>query len=142
MWISTLLSIPPMLFLLDTTRAGSTLFYMMAFLEGFLVSITGPNVRSILQNVTTPSCRGTAFAIFNLTDDLGKGVGPVFVVFLITLCHDDRRKAFNIIIMFWLLCSLLLGLIGILFFIIINAIIIINIIDQYLPLKKMKGLYK
>jgi len=54
MWISTLLSIPPMLFLLNCKQAGSTLFYLMSFLCGFLVSITGPNVRSILQNVTTP----------------------------------------------------------------------------------------
>jgi len=56
MWISTLLSIPPMLFLLNCKQAGSTLFYLMSFLCGFLVSITGPNVRSILQNVTTPRC--------------------------------------------------------------------------------------
>jgi hypothetical protein len=27
----------------------------------------------VLQNVTTPETRGSAFSMFNLTDDLGKG---------------------------------------------------------------------
>jgi hypothetical protein len=29
-----------------------------------------------LQNVCTPEVRGSAFAIFSLTDDIGKGLGP------------------------------------------------------------------
>lgn len=29
-----------------------------------------------LQNVCLPEIRGTAFALFTLTDDIGKGLGP------------------------------------------------------------------
>ena len=39
---------------------------------GVLTSLTGVNVRAVLQNVTRPSGRGISFAIFNLTDDMGK----------------------------------------------------------------------
>lgn len=28
------------------------------------------------QNVCVPAIRGTAFAVFSLTDDIGKGLGP------------------------------------------------------------------
>lgn len=34
---------------------------------------------------------GTAFAFFNLSDDLGKGAGPVLVVALIKACNGVRR---------------------------------------------------
>jgi hypothetical protein len=34
---------------------------------------------------------GTAFAFFNLADDLGKGAGPVLVVALIKACGGARR---------------------------------------------------
>jgi hypothetical protein len=34
---------------------------------------------------------GTAFAFFNLADDLGKGAGPVLVVALIKACDGSRR---------------------------------------------------
>jgi hypothetical protein len=33
-------------------------------------------VYSVVQNVCTPEVRGSAFAIFSLTDDIGKGLGP------------------------------------------------------------------
>ena len=49
----------------------STLFLL--FIVGLVVSINGPNIRTLLQNVTSPECRGTAFAFFTLADDLGKG---------------------------------------------------------------------
>ena len=47
-----------------------------------------------LQNVCAPETRGTAFAIFNLTDDIGKGAGPgesvlllcVYVYYMSTIC--------------------------------------------------------
>jgi hypothetical protein len=80
----------------------------MAFVSGFLVSITGPNVRSVLQNVCAPEVRGTAFAVFALTDDLGKGFGPFLVYGFIDAFHGDRQAAYSFIIMFWLICGVLL----------------------------------
>ena len=48
----------------------------VAILTGAVVSLTGPNVKAVLQNTTRSSGRGISFSIFNLTDDLGK-VFPV-----------------------------------------------------------------
>lgn len=42
------------------------------------------------QNVTSPETRGSAFSLFNLTDDLGKGGGPVVIAALV-LVLDSRR---------------------------------------------------
>lgn len=58
-------------------------FCLLMFITGLAVSIPGPNVRSILQNVCPPETRGTAFALFNLTDDIGKGGGPVLVALMV-----------------------------------------------------------
>ena len=44
-------------------------------------------MRSVLQNVCTPETRGTAFALFNLTDDIGKGGGPLIVATLVVACN-------------------------------------------------------
>ena len=42
------------------------------------------------QNVTYPENRGTAFALFNLSDDIGKGGGPVLVALLVRIFGDRR----------------------------------------------------
>lgn len=76
MGVTTLLSVLPMLYLLNTSSLGDPGFYFMSVLAGFMVSMNGPNVRVVLQNVCIPEVRGTAFAIFSLTDDIGKGLGP------------------------------------------------------------------
>jgi hypothetical protein len=41
--------------------------------------------------VCCPEVRGTAFAIFTLTDDIGKGAGPMLVVILIEAFDGERR---------------------------------------------------
>ena len=46
---STILGILPMLYLLNTTDYNPGGFYFMALIAGLLVSITGPNVRAVLQ---------------------------------------------------------------------------------------------
>ena len=78
MGLTTLIAVLPFLFLLNATARENDLdvFFLISFIGGAIVSINGPNVRSVLQNVCTPETRGTAFAIFVLTDDLGKGFGP------------------------------------------------------------------
>ena len=73
MGTSTLIGILPMLYVVNCT-GDSVVFYLAFLSAGFIISITGPNIKSLLQNVTIPETRGTSFAIFNLTDDLGKGI--------------------------------------------------------------------
>ena len=74
MFGSTTLGALPLIYCVNGAT-NNFFFYVMMTLGGFLVSMNGPNVRSVLQGVTAPEIRGSAFAIYNLTDDLGKGGG-------------------------------------------------------------------
>ena len=53
----------------------------------------GPIVRACLTNTTAPRARASAFAVFALFDDLGKGFGPVVVARLVRAY--GRRRAFT-----------------------------------------------
>ena len=79
----------------------------MAFLGGALSCVTGTNVRAALIGVNAPETRGTVFAIFNLMDGLGKGVGPAAVASLIAA--HGRLYAFNVGLCMWLVCGALLA---------------------------------
>jgi len=56
--------------------------------------LTGPNVHACVLNVNTPDLRGTAYAVYTLSDDLGKGIGPWLVAVLIKAF--GRETAFNL----------------------------------------------
>eukprot|EP00520_Triparma_pacifica_P006893 CAMPEP_0118632574 /NCGR_PEP_ID=MMETSP0785-20121206/520_1 /TAXON_ID=91992 /ORGANISM="Bolidomonas pacifica, Strain CCMP 1866" /LENGTH=445 /DNA_ID=CAMNT_0006523359 /DNA_START=67 /DNA_END=1401 /DNA_ORIENTATION=- len=72
----------------------------LAICAGFCASITGPNVRAVLQNVTLPEQRGSAFALLNTTDDIGKGAGP-FLISVFVTAFGDRKAAFNFVTLGW-----------------------------------------
>ena len=48
--------------------------------------------------------RGTAFALYNLADDLGRCLGPFIISFLIL--NFGRQIGFNIANGIWFLCGL------------------------------------
>lgn len=73
----------PTLFLINRPIDSFTILLAVAALGGLVVPMTGANVRAILANVNPPHQRGSAFSVFNLTDDLGRGLGPFFVAALI-----------------------------------------------------------
>ncbi|CAN0121241.1 unnamed protein product, partial [Hapterophycus canaliculatus] len=58
------------------------------------------------RNVTLPSTRGTAFGVFNLFDDLGKGLGPALVSVLVA--SRGREDAFTLATLAWLVCGAML----------------------------------
>lgn len=62
----------------------------------------GPNER----NVTLPSTRGTAFGVFNLFDDLGRGLGPALISLLVV--SRGRENAFTTAILGWFACGTML----------------------------------
>ena len=97
----------PFWLLLNTVHAKSSFYYIIAVTgsAGLCVSITGPIVKANLQNVTLPTARGQAFAIFNLFDDFGRGLGPVFIFILISK-FGGRLHAFNIGVLGWILCGI------------------------------------
>ena len=78
-----------------------------AFLAGVLTCVTGTNVRAVIIGVNAPETRGTVFAIFNLMDGLGKGLGPAAVASMIA--SRGRVYAFNVSLCMWLLCGALLA---------------------------------
>lgn len=55
MGCSTMLAVPPILYILNAEIVGDVGFYFMAILGGFLVNMNGPNVRVVLQ-VRVPHC--------------------------------------------------------------------------------------
>ena len=77
----------------------------VALLAGFGCGPTGPIIKATLTNVTHPRERGQAFALFNLFDDFGKGLGPFFVALLIS-GMGGRSEAFNLGIWGWAICGL------------------------------------
>ena len=85
----------------------TTTYFAVALVSGFFITLTGNNVRAMLQNTTRPRGRGTGFAIFALSDDVGKGLGPLAVAGLIAANGGNRRYAFSIAALGWLLCGAL-----------------------------------
>jgi len=81
------------------------ILYLLAFLGGSLAAISGSNAKAVLLNVTPPQVRGTAFGVYNIMDDLGKGVGPVFVAKWVQLL-GSRELSFLLGIGCWLPCSI------------------------------------
>jgi len=79
---------------------------IIAIVAGSMSGITGPIVKSTLQNVTLPHMRGQAFALLNTFDDFGRGLGPAFVAWMIENL-GGRTRAFNIGVTGWILCGIL-----------------------------------
>jgi MFS family permease len=77
----------------------------IAILGGFGSGPTGPIIKATVANVSLPRQRGQAFALFALTDDFGKGLGPYFVSILIVQM-GGRLKAFNLGILGWVICGI------------------------------------
>ncbi|MCZ8344698.1 MAG: MFS transporter [Leptospira sp.] len=105
--VTTLVGIIPALYLLYAQGIVQNmgLFIGLNILTGIMISITGPNVRAVLINVNPPKSRSAIFSIYNLTDDLGKGLGPALSAIILGLT-PDRALALSISILFWIPCGL------------------------------------
>ena len=64
----------------------------------------------VLANVSPPEIRGTAFAFFACTDDIGKGLGPFLVYNLIKTYNGDKAAAYDKAVTAWVACSVVLFL--------------------------------
>lgn len=105
--VTTMLGVIPSLYLLQADAiAGTPLFIVLNIFTGFLISLTGSNVRAILINTNPPRNRSAVFAVYNLTDDLGRGLGPAISAVFLTMI-PDRTLALSISILFWIPCSLI-----------------------------------
>lgn len=80
--------------------------FLLAFITGVMSSTVGPNVRAMIMNVNEPETRGVALALQTTLDDLGKGLGPAIVAFMIS--GLGRETAFLWAAAGWIPCGLLL----------------------------------
>ena len=87
---------------------GMAEFYLpgiLGFLSGFIVTLPSANAKAILMNVNPPERRGSVFAVFNLTDNLGKGIGPFLGGWLIQ--SFGYSFAMNFSVAAWIPCGLI-----------------------------------
>jgi len=84
--------------------------YSLLFLQ--LISYAGPKVRAIISQVNLPEDRGTIFGVFNILDNVGKAIGPLFGGLLIEYLrsigyNDPQAYMWTMIIasLFWIPCS-------------------------------------
>lgn len=45
--------------------------------SGMLITLPAANIKTLLLNVNPPERRGSVFSIFNITDSIGRGLGPI-----------------------------------------------------------------
>lgn len=97
--------LPTALVISYPVRPGTGLLGPIAagFAAGLLAACTGPNVNTMLINVNPPERRGAAFALLNLFNDLGRGLGAWVVGSLAATL--GRVSAFHIANLLWLLCG-------------------------------------
>lgn len=86
-------------------QAGALLWPMVfGFFGAAIATVTASNVKAVLINVNAPETRGTIFSIFNLADDLGKGLSP-FLIGSVLAVFLGRVAAFNVAIAMWFVCA-------------------------------------
>jgi MFS family permease len=78
-------------------------YLWLAICGGLLISVASSNIRAFLMNVNPPEQRGSAFAVFNLTDTIGKGVGPALGG-MILAASQNYQLMLNVAVSFWSLC--------------------------------------
>ncbi|RKX79654.1 MAG: MFS transporter [Spirochaetes bacterium] len=93
----------------DPSVGTLLLFYVLAFVAGFLVSVPSANVKAILMNVNRPEHRGSVFAVFNITDNLGQGFGPALGGLLVS---GGYVFMMDFSIFWWIPCGLLFFLVA------------------------------
>jgi MFS family permease len=95
----------PCMFLLFSKEIINTPYFLLLnIFAGTIISLPISNVRSILITVNQPKERSSIFAVYNLFDDLGRGLGPAFSAILLTIL-PERSTALAVSILFWVPCA-------------------------------------
>ena len=79
------------------------IFFFTTF--GAIGAAAGPNLKGMLMNANSTHSRGTVFALFNLIDNLGKGLGPSVLVVFRYCFGGSRRFAFAAAFSLWFLAA-------------------------------------
>ena len=89
------------------TVSGYVFLLVSGFAAAMVISMTGPNVTTMVMNVNEVENRGKIFSIFNLTNSLGTGIGKL-VGGSLSMILGSMLIALNISTLFWLVCAFLL----------------------------------
>ena len=76
-----------------------------ALFSGALITVAGPNIKAILINANPPEHRGTVFALHNIFDGIGKGMGPFIGGLLIAGMGYTFTVYFSALM--WIPCGLI-----------------------------------
>jgi predicted MFS family arabinose efflux permease len=87
-------------------RGEILLTLLLGFSAAFFVSMTGPNMRTMLLDTNVPENRGAIFSIFNLTDSVGTGIGKYFAGLLSV--SVGLGAAITTSAAFWFPCAIIL----------------------------------
>ncbi len=94
------INLPPAFFEIGGNRM--VMYIAMASIAGIMISVASSNNKAIVMNVNRPEHRGSVFSIFNITDSIGKGVGPALGGLLVSSGYVFMM---NFAISWWLLCA-------------------------------------
>ena len=94
----------PLILMVLVGRWSSILVCIMAALGG-VAAATGPNLKGMLMNANPPNTRASVFSLYNLIDNIGKGLGPSVLVLLTWVCGGNRAIAFAFAFCFWFLSA-------------------------------------
>ncbi|MGE5571672.1 MAG: MFS transporter [Clostridia bacterium] len=78
-----------------------------SLLTGVIVTIPSANIKAMLINVNPPERRGSVFGIHNISDSLGRGIGPFLGGMLIR--SHGYLYAMLFAILMWIPCAVLYG---------------------------------
>lgn len=98
--------IVPCFLIMNVDFDALTTYLILAGVAGVLIAVPSSNNKAILLNVNPPEHRGSVFAVFNLTDNIGKGTGPAVGGLLLAASGSYYFMA-NVALAFWFLCGLL-----------------------------------
>ncbi|MEO7732358.1 MAG: MFS transporter, partial [Kofleriaceae bacterium] len=106
--ITTIAAVGPMALLISfpagpSAAAGAT---AIALVTGLLAGCVISNVNTMMINVNPPERRGAAFALLNLFNDLGRGLGAWLVGTM--AASMGRVTAFHLANLLWIPCGLAL----------------------------------
>lgn len=97
-----LLAVPLMWRIVGSSYSRSTMLPMtcLVLFTGVLASMAATNVRFMLTNVNIPSTRGLVMSIFDVFNNIGRGLGPIIVSWLIN-AMGSREGGFQVAMAAW-----------------------------------------
>ena len=84
----------------DYTSENLHLNIVLCLLAGVLASMAGTNVRFLLTNVNSAATRGFVMSIFDVFNNIGKGLGPLIVSWLVQRM-GSRRLGYDMAMAAW-----------------------------------------